>query len=125
MSAPSPQHCSFCEKPRAAVHALIVGPGVSICDECVPTGMQIVFDDTAEAAPPGAFCAFCARGRAQVGVLVPGPMIHICDACLQLASDVLTSHTGDKAQTLPVALVPQLPVARLRVSWWKRWFGRR
>ena len=27
--------CSFCGKDRAEVHALIVGPMVSICDECV------------------------------------------------------------------------------------------
>lgn len=29
------QQCSFCRRPRAEVHALVAGDGVSICDDCI------------------------------------------------------------------------------------------
>jgi hypothetical protein len=34
--------CSFCLKPEAEVTALIAGPGVCICDECVALCQQVM-----------------------------------------------------------------------------------
>lgn len=34
--------CSFCKKPRAEVRALVAGPGVSICDDCVALCNEIL-----------------------------------------------------------------------------------
>lgn len=42
--------CSFCMKPNTEVGALVAGPGVFICNECVDLCAQIIAakDDTAE-----------------------------------------------------------------------------
>ena len=42
--------CSFCGKPNTAVAALIAGPGVYICDECVALCQQVI--DTKPASVP-------------------------------------------------------------------------
>lgn len=41
--APVIASCSFCGKPNTAVAALVAGPGVYICDECVALA-QLVID---------------------------------------------------------------------------------
>ncbi len=42
--------CSFCAKPNTEVVALVAGPGVYICNECVALS-QLVIDARAEAVP--------------------------------------------------------------------------
>ena len=39
---PNGPRCSFCGKPQEAVHRLVAGPGVYICDECVELCLQII-----------------------------------------------------------------------------------
>lgn len=39
---PESQTCSFCGKSTAEVANLIVGPGVSICDECVDLCVDVI-----------------------------------------------------------------------------------
>ncbi|NVB79729.1 MAG: hypothetical protein HOV81_15140 [Kofleriaceae bacterium] len=34
--------CSFCQRPRREVPALVAGPGVFICDSCVGGAVAIV-----------------------------------------------------------------------------------
>jgi len=36
--------CSFCGKPNTQVAALVAGPGVYICDECVGLCQQVIAD---------------------------------------------------------------------------------
>jgi hypothetical protein len=50
-----PLYCSFCAKSSDAVKALIAGPSVHICDECVTVCNQVLRDEQkrqAEAASP-------------------------------------------------------------------------
>ena len=42
--------CSFCGKPQEAVHRIIAGPGVNICNECVELCREIIEEDV-ESAP--------------------------------------------------------------------------
>ena len=39
---PNGPRCSFCGKPQEAVHRLVAGPGVYICDECVELCLQVM-----------------------------------------------------------------------------------
>lgn len=41
-------HCSFCNKPQSAVHRLIQGPGVYICDECIARGEELLRGERTE-----------------------------------------------------------------------------
>lgn len=38
------ESCSFCRKPRAQVQHLVAGPGVSICNECVPLSLAVLLE---------------------------------------------------------------------------------
>ncbi len=127
---PHAQRCSFCHKARAELRALVAGPEISICDECVQLAIQILLDRSADPVPDDAACSFCHKMRAEVRILVPGPGINICDECVQLSSDVLTG-SGDLSVAHAEALAEAgyiggraLPTARVRVTWWKRWLGR-
>ena len=40
-----PLKCSFCGKPQDHVAKLVAGPGVSICDQCIRLGYDIVGDE--------------------------------------------------------------------------------
>lgn len=93
------------------------GPAISICDECVPLGIQIMLEDTAEPVAHNAVCSFCRKARTEVHVMFPGPDVYICDECVRLCSEILTESGG-------VGGTPQLPVARVRTTCWKRWIGR-
>lgn len=46
--------CSFCRKPDNEVAALVAGPGVYICDECIALCVQVIAekrDDVPQLAP--------------------------------------------------------------------------
>lgn len=43
-SRPVIASCSFCGKPNTEVAALVAGPGVYICDECVALCQQVIAD---------------------------------------------------------------------------------
>jgi ClpX C4-type zinc finger len=69
----SEDRCSFCNELAAEVDKLVLGPSVSICDECVEVCVEIIVDD----APSEAILrdpekvratawpaqAYCSRGR--------------------------------------------------------------
>ena len=44
--------CSFCAKPNTQVAALVAGPGVYICDECVALCQQVIDAGAKPAAVP-------------------------------------------------------------------------
>ena len=41
-------HCSFCGKEQDAVHRLVAGPGVYICDECIELCNEIIDEDSSD-----------------------------------------------------------------------------
>ena len=44
--------CSFCKKTRAQVFKIVLGPNVSICDECVDLCEEILADERLKANAP-------------------------------------------------------------------------
>lgn len=44
--------CSFCKKTRAQVFKIVLGPNVSICDECVELCEEILADERLKANAP-------------------------------------------------------------------------
>ena len=43
-------YCSFCGKSQHEIRKLIAGPSVFICDECVDLCIEIIREETEEAA---------------------------------------------------------------------------
>lgn len=61
-------------------------------------------------------CSFCRRSRAEVRQLVASELHSICDECVALCVEILDAHRAEVRQPLPVA--------RLRLGAWHRWFRR-
>jgi len=100
---PRPGPCSFCGRTAEKVKTLIAGPGVFICDRCIPVASQAVA--TAEpAGPPAAAiapvaaeamtekCSFCGKRRHQVRGLAAAHGARICAECLELCHEILTER---------------------------------
>ncbi|HEY6277363.1 MAG TPA: ClpX C4-type zinc finger protein [Streptosporangiaceae bacterium] len=94
------RRCSFCGRPAQQVKTLISGPGVHICNRCVPladqvagTGGPVTTIDTvlAPVAPGDAAerCSFCGKRRHQVPALVSAGRARICPECLGLCHEML------------------------------------
>jgi len=91
--------CSFCGRDQKHTKTLIAGPGVYICDRCLPRAGGVLATgrtDTAATGPIQAVreearverCSFCGKRRAQVpGMVAAGPA-RICDECLRLCCDM-------------------------------------
>jgi hypothetical protein len=100
---PRPGPCSFCGRTAEQVKTLIAGPGVYICDRCIPVASQVVA--TGEpTGPPGAAiapvaaeamtekCSFCGKRRHQVPGLAAAHDARICAECLELCHEILTER---------------------------------
>jgi hypothetical protein len=100
---PRPRPCSFCARTAEQVKTLIAGPGVYICDRCIPVASQAIA--TGEpAGPPGAAiapvaaeamtekCSFCGKRRHQVPSLAAAHDARICAECLALCDEILTER---------------------------------
>ena len=100
---PRPGPCSFCGRTAEKVKKLIAGPGVYICDRCIPVASQTIA--TGEpAGPPSAViepvavedtaekCSFCGKRRYQVPGLAAAGSARICAECLQLCHEILTER---------------------------------
>ena len=100
---PRPGPCSFCGRTAEKVKKLIAGPGVYICDRCIPVASQTIA--TGEpAGPPAAViepvaeedmaekCSFCGKRRHQVPGLAAAGSARICAECLQLCHEILTER---------------------------------
>ncbi|WNS78895.1 ClpX C4-type zinc finger protein [Domibacillus sp. DTU_2020_1001157_1_SI_ALB_TIR_016] len=101
-NTPSAKHdytetCSFCEKSRNEVDALALGPGVSICIECLDFGKEVIESQPQQAVEntPTAntsyteTCSFCQKSISEVGVLAVGPGVSICAGCLEFGKNVI------------------------------------
>ena len=100
---PRPGPCSFCGRTAEKVKTLIAGPGVYICDRCIPVASQTIA--TGEpAGPPSAViepvavedtaekCSFCGKRRYQVPGLAAAASTRICAECLQLCHEIVTER---------------------------------
>jgi len=114
---PHERACSFCAKRREQVSRLVTGLQVSICDECVPLGQRIMFDND-DAIPLAAICSFCRKARPEIQALIGSDLsaVHICNVCVQLCTEIIAETRGETAAPLPRA--------QLRVSPWRRWLRR-
>ncbi len=94
------RRCSFCGRPAPKVKALVAGPGVHICDRCVPvadavaaTGSPVTTADVALSPVPAGDvagrCSFCGKRRHQVPALVSAGRARICPQCLGLCHEML------------------------------------
>jgi hypothetical protein len=101
--SPRPGPCSFCGLPAEAVKTLIAGPGVYICDRCIPLASQAIA--TGEpAGPPAAAvapvgeeamterCSFCGKRRHQVPGLAAASRARICAECLRLCREIVSER---------------------------------
>ena len=107
---PHPQMiCTFCGKQQAEVGKLIAGPGVYICDECVPLAEGVIGSGAAASTPRGqmiavpapdrrARCSFCGKHRYQVAGLAafpaelagkPPTVAAVCAECLELCDEII------------------------------------
>jgi hypothetical protein len=103
MARPGP--CSFCGRTAEKVKTLIAGPGVFICDRCIPNASQAIA--TGEPAGPPATaiapvaaeamaekCSFCGKRRYQTSGLAAAQsaQARICSECLQLCREIITER---------------------------------
>lgn len=107
--------CSFCGLAQKKVRKLVAGPGVYICNECVPLAVRVVACDAGGATTPagtevigrasGRHCSFCGRGAQEVGRLASsaaggpsaakwadGDDVNICGECLNLCEDIIAER---------------------------------
>jgi hypothetical protein len=101
--APRPGPCSFCGRTAEKVKTLIAGPGVYICDRCIPVASEAIATG-GPAGPPTAViesvaekdmaekCSFCGKRRYQVPGLAAAHRARICAACLDLCGEILTER---------------------------------
>jgi hypothetical protein len=104
--------CSFCGRNQKHVKTLIAGPGVFICDGCVPragaaltgtgsgteTGTVAGAGTAAETISPvseeakAERCGFCGKRRYQVAAMAAAGEVRICDECLNLCREILAER---------------------------------
>lgn len=98
---PRPGPCSFCGRTAEKVKTLIAGPGVYICDRCIPLASQAIAAGepagTTPIAPVAAEamtekCSFCGKRRHQVRGLAAAHRARICAECLGLCQEILTER---------------------------------
>jgi ATP-dependent protease Clp ATPase subunit len=85
------------------VKTLIAGPGVYICDRCIPVASEAIAAGE-PSGPPGPVitpvaaeamtekCSFCAKRRHQVPGLAAAHDSRICAECLELCDEILTER---------------------------------
>jgi ribosomal protein L37AE/L43A len=92
--------CSFCGNQASKVRALVSGPGVFICDTCVPRADQVLATgvaaatDLATIAPVSEAdrvqrCSFCGKRRHEVPAMAAAGEVWICSPCLELCREVI------------------------------------
>jgi hypothetical protein len=91
--------CSFCERPPSELAALIAGPDVYICDECVGQAHSTAAGETGkgtaamELTKEGdwARCSFCGKGDRPV---IKTASASICGECLGVCRDILQNRNA-------------------------------
>jgi ClpX C4-type zinc finger len=100
---PRPGPCSFCGRTAEQVKTLIAGPGVCICNRCIPVASEAITTGE-QTGPPAAViepvveeamaekCSFCGKRRHQVPGLAAAGSARICAECLELCHEILTER---------------------------------
>ena len=102
------QHCSFCGRDQKHVKTLIAGPGVCICNHCIPLAGEVLASGHAADTPAATIrlvreeareqrCSFCGKRRYQVPAMAsaataPGQAARICDECLRLCHEIVSER---------------------------------
>jgi hypothetical protein len=88
--------CSFCAREQDAVRKLIMGPGVGICNDCVPLAAGVTEHRAAAADSRTSLvhradgkCSFCGKGAASACGLAAGADAAVCTECLALCREIL------------------------------------
>jgi len=86
--------CSFCGKSSDQVEAVIAGPSVNICNECVEVFEDVIKNVSIDASLHKfggeiVVCSFCTKSSKDVHVILGGPEVHICDECVQICRDII------------------------------------
>ena len=100
---PRPGPCSFCGRTAEKVKTLIAGPGVYICDRCIPMASQAIAAGEPARSPATAIapvaaeaiaekCSFCGKRRYQVPGLAAAHSARICAECLALCDEILAER---------------------------------
>ena len=105
---PEPR-CSFCGAAAPAAR-LIAGPGVFVCDRCVPLADRAMGGDPAaeqawaaqrsaaatggRSGPDDDRCSFCGKGPEQVDAIAGGDGFRICRECLDLCAEIIEEERG-------------------------------
>ena len=92
--------CGFCGSAKESVSALVAGPGVYICADCVSHAESVLAEADQVAPAAGSAgstvelrCSFCDRSAQQVRRLIAGPDVRICDGCVRLAGEALAGRS--------------------------------
>ena len=91
--------CSFCGRDQKHAKKLIAGPGVYICDRCLPRADGVLATGGTDAAATGPIqavreeagaerCSFCGKRRSQVAGMVAAERARVCDECLRLCHEM-------------------------------------
>lgn len=91
--------CSFCGRDAKHVKTLIAGPGVHICNRCIPQAAAILGPGGPTAGQGDALwavgeearalrCSFCGKRRYQVPGMAAAEHARICDECLRLCHEI-------------------------------------
>ena len=92
--------CSFCGRDQKHTKALIGGPGVYICDRCIPRAEAAALASGAAATPAtgpaqavpeearAERCSFCGKCRYQVRGMATALGIRICAECLEMCREI-------------------------------------
>jgi|SRR6266705_1068670 len=96
--------CSLCGEGKAQGRRLVAGPGVALCDRCVPAALEVLVEGTGPdprlrpvTEDPAGWraCSFCGKELRRVGRLVQGPEgVHVCGECLDLSTEILREEAG-------------------------------
>jgi ClpX C4-type zinc finger len=91
--------CSFCGRDAKHTKSLIAGPGVHICDRCIPRAAAVLDDGAPPAGQAGALwavpaearalrCSFCGKRRYQAPGMAAAEHARICGECLRLCHEI-------------------------------------
>jgi|SRR5215472_4534895 len=92
--------CSFCGRPQQKVKKLIAGPGVFICDRCIPVATAVLDTGTPAAMAWGTIspvaeevreqrCRFCGKRRDQATGIASAGDASVCAECLVLCNEIV------------------------------------
>jgi hypothetical protein len=99
---PRPGPCSFCGRTAEKVKTLIAGPGVYICNRCIPLADEAIATGEPAGTPAAVVpvaedaitekCSFCGKRRHQVSGLATAGSARICAECLELCHEIVAER---------------------------------